>query len=375
MKYFPVDSKSQPVKTDNYQCHVTYSRYDKRIPLHSHDFIEMEFICSGCGKEIINGIEHELKHGSLSILLPWHMHEILPDVKSPLEMITCGFKLEMFINKNNFFELDDLLFDIMDAPTYTNFTNADFKLVTDAFSQLLHEYSDQNKWRNIIFKAKITEILVLFRRCKNNTSLVNSINSRPVNNQVIWDIIDFIHMNYYKKSITLQYISQKFDLDAKTLNLLLKQNTGLNFNDLLDDVRIRIACTLLLIYAPNFLPVSDPDLSQTYIYSGYNNKQSFLKAFKKFKGLSPEEFIRKYSSNYTIENPLTVVPKIYLQVVYYLHLNYNKELTLGGISRQFQSNENYVSSLLKSQTGQSFNDLLDEIRIFHEIDSIDHVSI
>lgn len=372
MAYFPVDLKSQQLKTDSFQCHVEYSRYDKCIPLHSPNYIEMAFILSGYGKEIINGIEHELKSGSLSILLPWHLHEIIPDAKNPLEMITCGFKLEMFINKNNFFELNDLLFDIMDIPTNTNFQNDDFKLVANIFNQLLHEYSEQNKWKDIIFKAKITEILVLFRRSKNYISAVSNIDKEPVNNLLIWNIIDFIHVNYFNNNITLSYTAKKFNLDAKNMNLILKQNTGLNFSELLDDVRIRIACTLLLIYATNNLLISDPTLSQFYIYPGYKNKQEFLKAFKKLKGLDPEEFIKIYSSNYPIEAPLTVVPKIYLQVIYYFHLHYNEELTLTDISRQFHSDEDYVSSLLKSQTGQSFQDLLDEIRIFHACNLLKH---
>ena len=368
MVYFPVDLKSQRLKTDSNQCHVVSSRYDKCIPLHNHDFFEMSFVFSGFGKEVINGIEHELKSGSLSILLPWHLHEIIPDAKNPLEMITCGFKLEMFINKNNFFELNDLLLDIMDIPTNTNFQDADFKLVSNIFNQLLHEYSDQNKWKDIIFKAKITELLVLFRRSKNYTSVVSSKNKGLANKQIIWELIDFIHLNYSNKNITLSYTAQKFNLDSKNLNLLLKQNTGLNFNDLLDDVRIRIACTILLIYTPNFLLTSDPTLSQSYIYPGYKSKQAFLKAFKKLKGLDPEEFTNIYSSNYTIETPVTVVPKMYLQIIYYFHLHYDEELTLTDISKQFQSNEDYVSSLLKAQTGQSFHDILDEIRIFHSCD-------
>ena len=363
MAYVPVDCKNQPLKLNNLQWHVVYSLTDKRLPLHNHGFIEIAFILSGCGKEVINGIEHELKSGSLSVLLPWHMHEVIPDAHNPLEMIICGFKLELFINKNNFFELDDLLFDILDTPTNTNFENADFKLVTDLFNQLLREFSEQNKWKNIIFKSKITEILVLFRRRTEDTSVRKSL--EPVKKEIIWEIIDFININYYKKDLSPSYIARKFDHDVKNLDLLIKQNTGLNFNELLDDVRIRIACTILLLYSSNLHLTSNPSLSQVYIYPGYKNKQSFIKTFKRFKGLSPGEFAKKYSNNFMKETSLTVIPKLYLQIIYYLHLHYNQELTLADVSRQFQSTENYISSLLKSQTGQTFPDLLDEIRIFH----------
>ena len=366
MAYVPIDYKNQPLKLDKLQWHVVYSLTEKRLPLHNHDFIEIAFILSGCGKEVINGIEHELKSGSFSVLLPWHMHEVIPDAHNPLEMIICSFRLELFINKNNFFELDDLLFDIMDTPTNATFENADFKLVMNIFNQLLREFSEQKKWKNIIFKSKITEILVLFRRCKNDTFPNN--NSEIEKKEVIWEIIDFIHINRSTKNFTLSYTAEKFDQDVKNFNLLIKQNTGLKFNELLNDVRIRTACTILLLYSLTFPLNSDSSLSQAYIYPGYKNRQSFIKAFKKFKGLSPEEFVKTYSSNFMKESSLTVVPKLYLQVVYYLHLHYDQELTLADISKQFQSNENYISSLLKSQTGQSFNDLLDEIRIFHACD-------
>lgn len=40
------------------------------FPTHRHDFIEIEFITCGEGREVINGVSYELKSGCLCVLLP-----------------------------------------------------------------------------------------------------------------------------------------------------------------------------------------------------------------------------------------------------------------------------------------------------------------
>lgn len=344
------------LKRDIGQYHIAYSCNNKYIPIHKHTFIEMMLVLSGQGKVIVNGMGYELKSGSLCIMLPWHMHEIIPDTNNLLETITCFFDLEIFTRAHANSELDDLILGNLDALSYVYFEETDFKRVSDIFKHLLREYTDQNHWKDALIYAKIVEVLVLFDRMRKSTSeIVKHITVE--NNHVIWDIINFIHL-LYRTDITLSTIAEKFILSEKDLNILLKRHTGLNFNNLLDEIRIRNACFLLIVF-----DLSVPLLSNLL---GYKNTRTFLKAFIKMKNMEPEEFKRSHFVNYESENIEIVPSKLYSQVIYYLHLHCKEELTLADIAREFHLDENYLASILRSQTGQDFIDLLNEIRIFHK---------
>jgi hypothetical protein len=67
-----------------------------RFPPHRHDFVEIEFIAAGVGKQIVNGIAYPLAKGAISVLFPWHIHEITGDARQPLDVFKCQFPLEFF---------------------------------------------------------------------------------------------------------------------------------------------------------------------------------------------------------------------------------------------------------------------------------------
>ncbi len=352
----PFYLKSQPLMYINFPYQILPDRISKHVSLHRHNFIEIEFVLSGSGKEIINGIEHELKSGSFSIIFPWHMHEIIPDESNTLEIIKCSFGFEILMDNSSYFELDDLIFNKSDTLTSVYFTGTDFEYMKDILDYLFLEYSDIKPWKKMMFRAKIAEILVLFDRKRIEQSSAQTNIKKFHSDLSIWEVIYYIHFKF-NTDLTLMTLAQKFHYSKSYLNALLKKHTGLNFNDLLEEVRIRNACTYMMFYGMQPSKIS--------LIVGFKDKRAFIRAFKKVKGHTPEAFRKIYYNNYENANSLSVSSNIYFQVIYYLHLHYKEELALEDIASYLYYNKNYLCSLLKAQTGQSFIDLLHEVRIFH----------
>ena len=79
----------------------------------------------------------------------------------------------------------------------------------------------------------------------------------------------------------LARVGSQFRMSESYLSTLFKEQSGGNFGDFLETLRIEKACELL----------QDKTIIVTKVAEevGYNSVQSFRRAFKRVKGVSPKE--------------------------------------------------------------------------------------
>lgn len=87
---------------------------------------------------------------------------------------------------------------------------------------------------------------------------------------------------HYSENIDLNLIAELVNITPSHLSNLFKKETGVNFSTYLTDVRMKAARRLL--QSPEFL------IYEVAEKTGYSNAGYFGKAFKKYWGISPEEF-------------------------------------------------------------------------------------
>ena len=87
---------------------------------------------------------------------------------------------------------------------------------------------------------------------------------------------------HYSENIDLNLIAELVNITPSHLSNLFKKETGVNFSTYLTDVRMKAARKLL--QSPEFL------IYEVAEKTGYSNAGYFGKAFKKYWGISPEEF-------------------------------------------------------------------------------------
>ena len=97
---------------------------------------------------------------------------------------------------------------------------------------------------------------------------------------------------YLNKILTLNDLAALLHTNQTYLSALINQNYRINFNDYINQLRVREACKLISM-------VENQNLSIDHLanLSGFNSKSTFYAAFKKFTGMSPVVFIKNSAKN------------------------------------------------------------------------------
>jgi len=98
-------------------------------------------------------------------------------------------------------------------------------------------------------------------------------------NRLIADVEQYLIENSMDTELSLNKISDIFDISESYFSSLFKAETKRNFSDYLEHLR--------MVHAMTLLKNTDIDVSKIYTHIGYNNSNSFRRAFKKNYGISP----------------------------------------------------------------------------------------
>jgi len=122
-----------------------------------------------------------------------------------------------------------------------------------------------------IFKKAFTDICDHVKQSKNSFSTI-----------LIEKILKFISQEYTNPNISLTLIADRFSITPQYLSSFFKEKTGINLSEYIINLRISKSKELLL--------TSSYSINEISIMVGYNHISSFIKAFKKIEGISPNRF-------------------------------------------------------------------------------------
>ncbi|WP_028547284.1 helix-turn-helix domain-containing protein [Paenibacillus sp. UNC451MF] len=100
---------------------------------------------------------------------------------------------------------------------------------------------------------------------------------------IITFVMDLLHTKYGEE-LSLDYLADKLNMSSAYLSVYIKEKTGTNFSDHLNDIRIRKAQELL--------SSTDTSINDVGQQIGYRNITSFNRMFKKWTGMTPSEYRR-----------------------------------------------------------------------------------
>ncbi|WP_274652612.1 AraC family transcriptional regulator [Paenibacillus humicola] len=106
---------------------------------------------------------------------------------------------------------------------------------------------------------------------------------------IVTEIRKFIIGNYANPDLSLDFLSDKFQLNAKQVSKMFKEEFGENFVDFLIGIRMSRAKELLA--------ETQKSMQQISLEVGYYNYNSFNRAFKNTVGLSPRDFRKQGSQS------------------------------------------------------------------------------
>lgn len=262
--------------------------------LHYHDFAELLLVVEGSGYEIINGQRHSMRPGTVSVLLPHHMHEFHSDNGKPIVVYCCMFDYSILLSSPYDRELGMKLLEMGSRfPFFYDLGDEQFPVIRSLMEEIIEEYRGKASGKDSMLKSKLLEALLHLLRYYEESAmdldaLAAKSNLRETNS--IWNLIHYVHV-HSNQPLSLQSLSNYFQLSPSYISRSFRQYAGKSFLEYLHALRINRAATLL---ATTDMPVSD--ISEEV---GCEHFRSFSRRFKQLKGCTPIEYRKAHRRSKT----------------------------------------------------------------------------
>lgn len=252
------------------------------FPQHTHDYIEVVYMCSGKTEHIINGNPITLNEGELLFLSPNAIQEIKRADKNDIAV--------NFIILPSFFDKMLQMFDQEQTPlktfvidcitrkntsnSYLHFKVADILPIQNLVENLLYALIDDIPDKRNVNQ---TTMGLLLLQLMNHTDRVNV---EQKSDALLLKILRYIEENYSTGS--LSDLAEILHYDLYWLSRQIKRMTGKTYTELLQEKRLSQAAFLL--------KTTEINVSDIAILVGYDNISYFHRIFAKQFGLSPKKY-------------------------------------------------------------------------------------
>lgn len=261
------------------------------FPPHRHNYIEIMYVCQGSITHYIDGKELTMHGGDLLLLNQHVKHGIkeagYDDIGINFIALPEFFDIPLRMLKEN-----NVIADFLAGIFRQNHPVSHYLLF-----ELKNEKNIENLMENMIRTILSDEqeahtinqysMGLVFLYLINHMNRLTQNSSQNYHDVILHTTAQYLNSHY--KTATLGELAGQLHHSLPSLSKLIRQSTGFTFQDLLIQKRMQNASLLLL----------DTDLSIEEIASniGYENYSYFYRLFKKFYGMTPNQFRRTQTSD------------------------------------------------------------------------------
>ncbi len=272
-------------------CFMIFSRVKSQFtfPLHVHAEYELNFIENGKGaKRVVGDSLEDIDDLELTLITRsnlehgWLNHKCASD---EIKEITIQFHDDLlnehFLQKNQFRSVKEMFEKASYGVVFSRKTIEDIK---DSLYSLASEPEGMHsvlKFFAILYDLSLSPMRELSSRSFN-------VHEQNYNSRRIERAYNFMLENY-DKEIHLSDVAGLVGMTDVAFSRFIKQRTGRNFIDSLNDIRLGHATRMLLDTTHSVAEVS--------LTCGFNNLSNFNRIFKKKKGCTPREFRENYKES------------------------------------------------------------------------------
>lgn len=252
------------------------------VPLHRHNYIEMNYVYSGTCVQEINGQTVEMHTGDVIILDRDVVHRVLPTGENDI-LLNCLMGQNYF--KASFTErlaasgavprfLSNALNERNDHDHYLLFHTERSYIFRDLFECVFCEYLDPTTCTAGAVENYMSLIFIELARCYQGNQEHEYHKS---NKNYLTEVLQY--MDDHCIDCTLESTAAHFGFHPNYLSRMVKEGTGSAFKDLVSDGRLSRAAFLLL--------TTEAPISQIANQCGYSNQNFFYKKFQVRYGCTP----------------------------------------------------------------------------------------
>ncbi|NLG53704.1 MAG: AraC family transcriptional regulator [Clostridiales bacterium] len=232
---------------------------------HTHEFIEIEYVLSGSGVQIVNGVEYKVCKGDMLFFNIGDKHSYYPTDK--MEILNCIFYPSL---------IDKEIFDIAGEdsdkfPPLITFSGNEVLEIERLITAMRNEYDAKESGYLVVLKGYLDILLVkILRAARQKTN---------GNKSTLSKVFNFIENHYAEISASdVAYFSS---YNPSYLSKMFKDGVGITLTEYINTRRINEAIRL----------IRETDYSIEHICNlvGYKDKKHFYKLFKKATGVTPSK--------------------------------------------------------------------------------------
>ena len=258
----------------------THTRF-VHFPEHTHDYVEIIYMCAGRTTHIVDKKTVNLEEGELLLLSPGATQEILPADEGDVAL--------NFIVRPEYFDSVLRMLGEEDTPLRSFLINC---IKTKSGAGYLHfKVSDvlpvQNLIENLVWafvnetpnKRNINQVTMglLFLQLINHT---DRLEYTEADESLAVKVLRYVEENY--KNASLSDLAALLHYDISALSREIKRRTGKNYTEILLEKRLS-QCSFLL-------KNTDMTIDEIAMSVGYENKSFFYSQFAKKYGMSPRKY-------------------------------------------------------------------------------------
>lgn len=277
----------------------THTRF-VHFPKHTHNYIEVIYMCSGTTHHVIDGNDVFLQEGEVLLLNQKAVQEIYPagidDVAVNFIVLPefFDYSLKMMGEEKNL--LRDFVIDCLKgengAAGYIHFKVADILPIQNLLENLIWSI-----WHRQSNKRSINQITMglLFLQLMNYTDRMET-SSGNRQQGIMISVLGYVEEHY--RDGELSELASLLHYDLYWLSKEIKRITGKNYTDLVQEKRLNQA-----IYLLEHTTMSVMDIGMSV---GYDNISYFHRIFQKRYGMTPRKYrIAKKTIEQSHDNTIT----------------------------------------------------------------------
>ena len=262
---------------------ITMRKHTRFIafPEHTHDYVELIYMCQGSTTHIVEGKEIKLCEGELLFLGQGIRHSIKKaeenDIAVNFIILPHFFGDTLYAMGENESLIKRFFVNCLcgnDSNSYLHFNVSDVTEVQNLMENLiLIVMSDTPNKRK---QLQMSMALIFMQLIAHTDKLIAELNE----DTALFKILDYIETNYINGN--LSEASQIFHYEISWLSREILKKTGKTFTQLMQEKRLSQAAFLLKNTNKNFTDIS--------VAVGYENTSYFHKMFTLNFNMSPKEF-------------------------------------------------------------------------------------
>lgn len=260
---------------------------------HGHDFIELVYVVRGKGVHRFDDSEYEIQTGDVFIINPGETHSYKVADGEQIEIINCLFmpsfisdslQRELGISESmDYFYVHPFLNNEIRFNHHLNLSGQDAAAVLSILESMMRENTYRSSGFSIIVKLQLVELLMLLSRyytiLQNHSTAASP---RRIGREITARrIYGYLERNFDKK-ITLQSLSELFNVSVRQLNRYMGQEFGKSVIDVMHEIRI--------CHAKHLLLESDEKVISIATMVGYEDPSFFSRLFFRHVGCSPSQY-------------------------------------------------------------------------------------